>query len=399
MPARFRTARSLQGACHSLHAGKGAPVREGIIAAMAYDDRRLAQARWYWIGAIWCGVGLFEATQNVIVMHAEGMHHAWLKLFFFLLFSWIPWALVTPAVMRLGRRYPLAPLRSPGAWLRHAGAWLLIGLVATLWTAGLQEWLNPWTPDTDPPPLVNLWQRLFFEQLLSSLVLYFCILMAAYMLDSRDRIAQQSIDAARLGEQLSQAELATLRHQVEPHFLFNALNAVAGLVRTGESEAAVAMLARLSDFLRHVLQDSGRQEVRLEEELHFVKMYLAIQGARFAERLRVTIDVDDELGCALVPGLILQPIVENAIKHGIAQREEGGEIAIRAVHGNGRLTATICNDGPPLRPDWESVGAAIGLTNVRDRLRGLYGDAAAFEIANAGSAGVRVTISVPLRGA
>jgi LytS/YehU family sensor histidine kinase len=128
-------------------------------------------------------------------------------------------------------------------------------------------------------------------------------------------------------------------------------------------------------------------------------MYLAIQSARFAERLRVTIDVDEELGGALVPGLILQPIVENAIKHGIAQREAGGAIAIRAVHGDGRLTATICNDGPPLRPDWESVGAAIGLTNVRDRLRGLYGDAAAFEIANAGSTGVRVTISVPLRGA
>jgi two-component system LytT family sensor kinase len=356
-------------------------------------------ARWYWIGAIWAGVGLFEATQTVVVMHGEGMHHAWLKLFLYVLMQWLPWALVTPAVMHLGRRYPLLPLRSAMPWLRHLGAWLLLISVTTAWGALLEEWLQPYAPDELPAPLLLLWEKRFVSYLLASLILYYCILVAGYILDSRARAAQLRIDAARLGEQLSKAELSALRHQIEPHFLFNVLNSVTGLIRNGDSEAAVSMIARLSEFMRHLLRDSGRQEMTLDEELTFLNMYLDLQRVRFADRLTVDMNIEAGLGRTLVPSLVLQPIVENAIKHGIAQQIKGGLIDVRVARQHDMLTMEVFNEGPLLPGDWDGRDSAIGLANVRDRLKSLYGDAARLVIANARGAGVLVTISLPVREA
>jgi hypothetical protein len=299
-------------------------------------------AAWYWIGAIWAGIGLFEATQTVVVMHGEGMHHDWIKLFGFVLMQWLPWALVTPTVMRLGRLYPLVPTGSAMSWLRHLGAWLLVISVASAWGALLEEWLKPYAPDTLPAPLMLLWQ---------------------------------------------------------PHFLFNVLNGVTGLIRNGESEAAVTMIARLSEFLRHLLHDSGRQEMTLDEELVFLNMYLDLQRVRFSDRLSVSMEIEPGLGRTLVPSLVLQPIVENAIKHGIAQQLKGGLIEVRAARADDTLTVQVFNEGPLLPHDWEGRNTAIGLANVRDRLKSLYGDAAQLVIANARDAGVLVTISMPVREA
>jgi two-component system LytT family sensor kinase len=353
--------------------------------------------QWYWIAAIWCGLGIFDATQTVLLIHAEGMQHTWGNLFLMLFLSWLPWALATPLVMQMGRRYPLLPVRSSTAWIRHAALWALISLVAAAWMAGLKVVLNPWKSTVPPGPFVDLWLGKFYNQLLVSLILYCGILMATYMLDSRVRLARQRVEAARLAEQLTKAELAALRHQVEPHFVFNALNGVAGLVRTGQNERAVEMIARLSDFMRHLVQDSGRQEVPLAEELKFAQMYLGIQSARFADRLQVKIDVAKDTGRAIVPSLILQPIVENAVKHGIAARTQGGAIEIRAARVDGKLTLSVYNDGPELPVDWEANGAAIGLSNVRNRLHGLYGNDGTLKMSNEGQRGVNVSISMPFR--
>jgi two-component sensor histidine kinase len=356
-------------------------------------------AAWYWIGAIWAGIGLFEATQTVVVMHGEGMHHDWIKLFGFVLMQWLPWALVTPTVMRLGRLYPLVPTGSAMSWLRHLGAWLLVISVASAWGALLEEWLKPYAPDTLPAPLMLLWQQRIAGQLLASLILYYCILMAGHILDSQARASQLRIDAARLGEALSKAQLSALRNQIEPHFLFNVLNGVTGLIRNGESEAAVTMIARLSEFLRHLLHDSGRQQMTLDEELVFLNMYLDLQRVRFSDRLSVSMEIEPGLGRTLVPSLVLQPIVENAIKHGIAQQLKGGLIEVRAARADDTLTVQVFNEGPLLPHDWEGRNTAIGLANVRDRLKSLYGDAAQLVISNARDAGVLVTISMPVREA
>jgi two-component system LytT family sensor kinase len=362
---------------------------------MAAPPTRSESSPWLWIVAIWSGVGLFDATQNVFVMRAEGMHHAWSRLFLTLLLSWLPWALATPFVLVLSRRYPLARWRRFSTWGTHLAAFATIALVYAAWSAVLEELLNPWAIVPRPDPFATLWLAKFYNGLLSFLILYGTILLVSYMLDSRERLAFQQTETARLNEQLSKAQLYALRRQIEPHFLFNTLNAIAGLVREQRNDAAVTMIAGLSDCLRRVMKDSNRQQVPLGEELEFVQKYLDIQKVRFAERLQVSMDVPSELFSAQVPSLILQPMVENALKHGIAKRVQGGAIRITGFRANGKLTLSVYNDGPNLPAGWEKANSGIGMANVRTRLQGLYGDAFEFIMRNQSPGGVEVSVSVP----
>lgn len=348
----------------------------------------------YWVAGICGGLGLFEATQTVVVMRSEGMHHAWTALFFTVLLSWVLWAVAAPLVLRLGRAYPLFQGSSVGGWLRHAGVWAAIWISASAWNAGIEVLLNPWTPGSPPAAFFRLWQTKFANQLLESLFLYFAILLLGWMLDSRERLARQQMETARLNEQLARAQLSALRQQIEPHFLFNTLNTIAGLVREGRNDGAVDMIAGLSDLLRRTLRNSDKQQMLLGEELEVVEKYLEIEKARFAERLQVQVDVAEELLRARVPSLILQPIVENAVKHGIAKRVEGGAIGIRAGRVNGTLTLSVFNEGPGFPVNWERTG--IGLENVRERLASLYGGEAELRVVSE-PRGPRVEILLPYK--
>ena len=351
--------------------------------------------RWFWIALIWSGVGLFDATQNVFVMRAEGMHHAWARLFVRLVIAWLPWALATPVVLVLGRRYPPTKFRPVSTWGIHLAACATIGLVYSAWVAGLDTLLNPWLNPSPPGQFLHFWLDKFYNGLLADVILYGSILAISYVLDSRERLARQQTETARLNEQLSKAQLNALRRQIEPHFLFNTLNAIAGLVREKRNDAAVSMIAGLSDFLRRVVEDSNRQQVPLGEEMEFLQKYMDIQKVRFAERLEVRMDVPEELFSAQVPSLILQPMVENAVKHGIAKRAQGGAIRISAFRSNGRLTLSVHNDGPRLPADWDKTGSGIGISNVRTRLQGLYGDGFDLNMRNQEPGGVEVSFSVP----
>lgn len=355
----------------------------------------LFSRRWFWIASIWFGLGLFDATQTVFTMHAEGMHHAWIRLFATLVICWLPWALATPVVVRLGRRYPPVRLRPIYAWIIHGAACALIGLVFALWNSWLEVLLNPYAISSGPGALRDLWRYKFYNGLLSSLLLYAFIITISYVLESRERLARQQTEAARLNEQLSREQLNALRRQIEPHFLFNSLNAISGLVRENKNDAAVSMIAGLSDFFRRVLKDSNRQHVPLGEEMEFLQDYLDIQKMRFAERLQVCVNVPRDLFPAQVPSLILQPMVENAVKHGIAKRAQGGAIRISAVRSQGRLTLSVYNDGPSLPVDWEKLRTGIGISNMRTRLHTLYGDAFDFTLRNQDPGGVEVSVSVP----
>ena len=267
-----------------------------------------------------------------------------------------------------------------------------IGLIFAAWAAWLDLAFNPYGYSLIRRPFAPLLFDRFYNGILSYLVLYTAILALGYVLDSRARIAYQQTETARLNEQLSKAQLDALRHQIEPHFLFNSLNAVAGLVREGRNDDAVSTIAGLSDFLRRVLEDSTRQQVPLSEEMEFAQKYLDIQKVRFVERLQLSVDVPKELLLAQVPPLILQPIVENAIKHGIAKRAQGGAIRIAAIRSNGRLTLSVYNDGPSLPASGRD---GIGISNMRTRLQGLYGDAFELSLRNHDPDGVEVSVSVP----
>ncbi|MDP9159696.1 MAG: histidine kinase [Acidobacteriota bacterium] len=355
----------------------------------------LRKPRWIWIALIWSGIGLFDAIQTVFVMHAEGMHHAWVRLFVTLLLSWLPWALATPLVVHLGRRYPLGKTTSLSAWLIHIGVCLNIGLISAALTAGLEVSLNPWAISSPAQPFIQLLFKKFYNGLLSYIILYAFMVAISYVLDFKERLAHQRTETARLNEQLSKAQLDALRRQIEPHFLFNTLNSIAGLVRENRKDDAVNMIVRLSDFLRRVVENSNRQNASLGEEMEFLQKYLDIQKVRFAERLQVTVNVPGELRPAVIPRLILQPMVENAVKHGVAKRAQGGMIRIAAIRSNGMLNLSVYNDGPILPFGWREGSSGTGISNVRSRLQALYGDKFELNLRNQEPAGVEASVSVP----
>jgi len=201
--------------------------------------------------------------------------------------------------------------------------------------------------------------------------------------------------ASELQSQLMSAQLQALKMQLQPHFLFNTLNAITVLVRQQKSKDAEQMLGHLSDLLRGVLEDVDAQEVSLRRELEYLQLYLAIERVRFPDRLRVEIATDPAAQEASVPQLILQPIVENAIRHGIGRSSSAGRIIISASKVNDTMELRVQDDGPGLAAGESSNDRGIGLANTRSRLQQLYGERASLEIENSGHGGVVVTMAIP----
>ena len=308
--------------------------------------------------------------------------------------SWLPWALATPALLAAGRRF--ASPRPPLTWFALIASYGVMVVASAAWFAWLEHVLNPYYPTHTAQPLALLWREHLYGSLLQAVFLYIAIAGTGYLLAARERLAQQQTEAALLRERLSLEQLNALRRQIEPHFLFNSLHAIAGLVRESRNEDAVNMICGLSDCLRRALESTNRQQVPLSEEMEFLEKYLMIQKYRFADRLQVLLDVPSQFAEARIPSLILQPLVENAIEHGIAKRARGGRVQVSASSQNGILSFIIYNDGPSLPPDWESSPPGIGIANARARLQVLYGDRVAFGMQNRGLDGVEVLLSLPL---
>jgi signal transduction histidine kinase len=230
----------------------------------------------------------------------------------------------------------------------------------------------------------------FFFVLLAWSVLYFGV--EAYL-----DLAAERERRLRVEDLAHEARLRALRLQLDPHFLFNALNGVSTLVSEGRSADANRMLSRLSDFLRATLDRMETREIPLSEEIDFACKYLEIEEARFGERLKVEIAVAREAEGALVPPLILQPLVENAVRHGILPREGGGSVAIAAARDDGFLTLSVRDDGPGLASGGSAARPGVGLANVRQRLAELYGAGAALELGRGEHGGLAASIRIPWR--
>jgi signal transduction histidine kinase len=240
--------------------------------------------------------------------------------------------------------------------------------------------------------------RYFLSSLLTTLplcvFLYFAVLGCVYAFGYYREVREREKQQARLAAQLAEARLSALRMQLHPHFLFNSLNAITVLVRDRNVEDASRMLELLSSVLRQVLQSHKRQEVTLSEELQFIEKYLAIEQVRFSDRLRIDWAIDPELSDALVPEFILQPLVENAIRHGVGKLAEQGRIEIAAAATNRDLVLSVKDNGPGYAST--SYGG-VGLANTRDRLATLFGEAAKLEVINANGRGTVATVRFPLR--
>jgi signal transduction histidine kinase len=223
------------------------------------------------------------------------------------------------------------------------------------------------------------------------------IALLVYALEHEHAARARRQREAALRDEASRAQLQVLRMQLDPHFLFNSLNAISALVED-DPAAAQRMIYHLGGFLRQTLEHAEQAEVPMRVELSLLEAYLEIESARFGERLRVEIDVGGDLADALVPMLVLQPLVENAVRHGIQPSERGGTVRVHACAAAGRLRIEVTDDGVGLPPAFAAVDArGLGLRNTAERLRRSYGDAASLEIAVADRGGTRATVVLPLR--
>ncbi|MBI3586867.1 MAG: histidine kinase, partial [Ignavibacteriales bacterium] len=228
-----------------------------------------------------------------------------------------------------------------------------------------------------------------------NLLTYWVILGIGYSREYYKKFRDRELRATQLEAQLSQAQLQALKMQLHPHFFFNTLNTISSLMHKNVHDAD-RVLARLGDLLRYSLRNVGIQEVTLKEELEFLQRYLEIEQIRFGERLKIQIMIDQSLSEAKVPNLILQPLVENAIRYAVGPRTSGGKIEISAVHVNGNLQLSVMDDGPGLPKDYHAISSeGVGLRNTRERLEQLYGDRHEFKLTSNPQCGLNVNITIP----
>ncbi len=306
--------------------------------------------------------------------------------------SYYLWALLTPLIFRISSRY--SPDRAH--WLRLVAVHLGLALVFSIGIEIYEDFLRVFVfPQTGRRPFsFDPWRDILRMFFLRELIVYFAVLAAGfareYFLRYRDRVEESN----RLRAQLVEARLETLRIQLNPHFLFNTLHAVSSLVER-DPKGVRRMIARLSALLRYTLEGSSAQEVTLRQEMEFLRDYLEIQQIRFQGRLEVVEQIDPDVEDAMLPSLILQPLVENAIKHGVSKVTGQGLIEIRARREGQHLLVSVRDNGPggeaPIGGDGAEGG--FGLRNTRERLEGLYG--ASQELRIEAGAGYRVTISLP----
>jgi hypothetical protein len=327
--------------------------------------------------AFWTAFAIALATQGWLSMLDHG--HSPLRMLEHELAVWWIWAGFTIPLFRLTRRLPIVPLR-----LRTILIHLAIAFALTSVHVVVSDWLTIHMRPFDNMgkdvafAWVDLFSRLPFE-----FQIYFAVVATAYAVDFHRR-------AVELEHSLASARLHALELQIQPHFLFNTLNAISSLVRGKQNAEAVEVVAGLSDLLRYTLDHAEEQRVALEEEAAILKRYLEIQHVRFADRLEVRIDIAPETARAAVPTLLLQPLAENAIRHGVAQTATASRVEVRAFRDDGFLRIEMFNTGKLS----EERREGIGLRNTAERLRQLYGSAHRFTLQNA-RGGVVTEIAIP----
>jgi len=342
--------------------------------------------------ALWTVFGLFFALQAYLSRaYLGGGLSLGTALLRWLLCAYT-WAILTPLVMWLSRRFPIGK--------RHLGRALAVHLPASfafsvagmlLYTLG-EQLLEPSGRFFTRAAFANL----FIAGLHIDLLIYATLVGVLQALEHQRRQQERELGAAQLEAALARAELSALRHQLHPHFLFNALNSI-GVLMEEDARAARKMLVHLSELLRMMLRGDRGQEVSVKDEIELLESYLQIERVRFQDRLQIQIDVDPEALDARVPDLVLQPLVENAIKHGVVPRPTGGRVAVSVRKRNDELRLEVSDDGPGLGASSPAGRNGVGLHNTRVRLEKLYGERHRFELERASPRGLSVVLTLPFR--
>lgn len=337
---------------------------------------------------LWTLIGLFSAGQWYLFQLSRGASADWtVALFPNLASCWI-WAGFTPLIVRLVRRVPFQRATWARALLVHG----MLALAFSLADATIDGALARWFAVLRPPAASLL--SLYFGQSFINVFSYFAVIAVAQALWYHALFTERQVAASRLEAQLLGAQIRALEMQLHPHFLFNTLHTVASLVRAGRNPAAVRMIAGLSDLLRASLRTDGPAEIPLRDELALVERYLAIEKIRFQERLETRVAAEPDALEALVPALLLQPLVENAIRHGIERRAAPGRVEVEACRRNGTLVLRVRNSSAGT-PAAAREGAGIGLSNTQARLRHLYGDRQRLEVSAVDGGGALALVELP----
>lgn len=340
---------------------------------------------WGWGFLAYTLIGGLSATQMAVNTARAGQTVDWPALLANRLLDNYGYALFVPLLVLAVRRFPL----DRASWIRSTPI-LLAVTFACVWVKCV--WIEPATSG-----LVPLADRLT-SHVFGEMYDMASIVVVAQAIEFYRRAQERERQAVQLREQLTRAQLDALRAQLHPHFLFNTLNGIAALIRR-DAVGADRMLTQLADLLRATLAYRETQEIPLREELDLLGRYLDIMRVRFRDRLTVLVEVSPAEREGLVPAFLLQPLVENALEHGIGAKPGAGWLEVRATHEDGRLSITITDDGPgPFGAPEATLG--LGLANTRERLARLYGDAQGLILeAGPGGVGARVTVSLPWRAA
>ena len=363
------------------------------------------RTRWVQLGVIfvaWTLVCLLVTTQTYLSIRPSVPSLSWIQLVLSRLVYWYVWALLTPGIFFLSRALPLERRR----WVRP---FIVHSLIATVVSVALVAYfallirVDP-IPEAVPRTYGATFVRGLGFYFHFDFLTYWGVLAIGHTLhyyakfrERSIRAAQLEADTARLEAQLSAAHLDALRHQIQPHFLFNTLHAISALM-DADVRGARRMMARLSELLRLTLDLGGRQQIRLAEELEVAEHYLEIQRIRFTDRLQIEWEIAPEALSCLVPSLVLQPLLENAVQHGTARVEGVGQVRVSASISGTFLSLVVTDNGAGLPESAvESPRSGVGLSNVAARLEPLYGrDRATLQLKNRDSGGLRVELRFPL---
>lgn len=309
---------------------------------------------------------------------------------------WISWVVLLPPIFRLCRWLH----EGPRGWPRYTlgltiGTALTVVLLPLLYVIfRLGAWFLAWKwgwVETVPPAFWPEYRGLFMHLITASVVIFACTVVAWLAVTNYREAKESRLESAELGAMLQRAQLEALRSQLNPHFLFNTLHSIAELIHENPRHAE-QMVLQLGELLRKSLKTQAL-EVPLAEELEFIRSYLAIEQTRLGERLELRWKIDPAVLGARVPSLILQPIVENAVRHGIAASPRGGRLEIAAARIDDQLRLEVRDNGPGFKPDDDATRSGIGLSNTRARLERLYGDRAGFTLTHDG--GVVASLALP----
>jgi two-component system LytT family sensor kinase len=336
----------------------------------------------------WTAVGAVFALPGM----AAGPN--WRRALLLSLAQWWSWGLVAPFIVGVDRRLPFSEKQLARRILLHSllsfpvtAAYMYV-YAAVRALMGFEQWAAVYNPQT----LLMALRGMF----LWSWLVYWLIAGAWQVYQYYERYLSSELRMARLERQFTEARLNALRMQLDPHFLFNALNTISSQVER-DPRLARSMIEHLGDLLRLSIESRDREEIPLAEELAFLDHYLAIQRIRFGDKLRIDMWIDPDVMYASVPCLFIQPLVENAIRHGISRRASGGTVVVSAERANGSLLVRVIDDGVGLPPGWTlGASAGLGLSLTRDRIAGLYPNGSQFDIRHRPEGGTEVEIALPL---